>query len=46
MAFPSARRALLAAMALGAVWLAAGAQAQEKLKVAAIYTVPVASIRR
>ena len=41
MAFPSARRALLAAMALGAVWLAVGAQAQEKLKVAAIYTVPV-----
>ena len=41
MAIRSARRALLAALVLGAAWLAGGAQAQEKLKVAAIYTVPV-----
>ena len=41
MAFQSARRALLAAMAAGVVWLAGDARAQEKLKVAAIYTVPV-----
>ena len=35
------RRALVAAMALGAWWLAGDARAQEKLKVASIYTVPV-----
>ena len=36
-----ARRAWLAGMALGLAWLTGGAQAQDKLKVAAIYTVPV-----
>ena len=41
MATAPARRALLAAIALGTAWLAGGAQAQEKLKVAAIYTVPI-----
>ena len=41
MANPLARRTLVAALALGAVWLAGAAQAQDKLKVAAVYTVPV-----
>jgi len=42
MANPLARRTLVAAMALGAVWLAGEAQAQEKkVKVAAVFTVPV-----
>ena len=41
MAYQSARRALLAVLAAGAVWLAGDARAQEKTKVAAVYTVPV-----
>ena len=42
MAHPLARRTLVAAVALGAVWLAGAAQAQDKkVKVAAVYTVPV-----
>ena len=41
MAHPLARRTLVAAVALGAVWLTGAAQAQDKkLKVAAVYTVP------
>ena len=41
MATPLLRRTLVAALALGAAWLAGAAQAQEKLKVASVYTVPV-----
>ena len=41
MSIRMARRAWLASMALGLAWLTGGAQAQDKLKVAAIYTVPV-----
>ena len=41
MANPLLRRTLVAALALGAAWLAGAAQAQDKLKVASVYTVPV-----
>ena len=41
MSIRMARRAWLASMALGLAWLTGAAQAQDKLKVAAIYTVPV-----
>jgi basic membrane lipoprotein Med (substrate-binding protein (PBP1-ABC) superfamily) len=42
MANPLARRTLVAAVAMGAIWLAGPAHAQEKkLKVAAVFTVPV-----
>ncbi len=41
MTMPMVRRALLTAITLGTACLAGGVQAQEKLKVAAVYTVPV-----
>ena len=41
MSIRMARRAWLASMALGLAWLTGAAHAQDKLKVAAIYTVPV-----
>jgi basic membrane protein A len=41
MAIPILRRTAVAAVALAVAWLAGGASAQEKLKVASVYTVPV-----
>jgi basic membrane protein A len=41
MAIPHLRRTIVGAMALASAWLVGDARAQEKLKVAAIYTVPI-----